>query len=180
MMRPLNAPGCFGIGTVCETNKAYCKKCPVNESCRTAAIESLHKASLKADMTLFKARFGLSAAITPSEPLTDDEINLVTNLSGKAQHVLETMLKRNIRPLEFVQAKVNPYVENRKPRFMFAIFDLLIKQGEFTRKELTDAISEIDASWSSKTCASHVSASIRIFEVTNTIIADGDRYILRK
>lgn len=166
MNRPVQAPGCFGIGTICMVNKSWCSKCPALEPCKEEAEQSLKAASAFADVSQFSAKFGMVARRVKAAPLDPSEIKLLTALSGKPLQVATTLRKRGLDPKLFLEKRVNPFGENEKPQYMQAGFQSLLDSDCHTihRSSIAEAIARKNADWSQSTVRSHTASFIRVME----------------
>jgi len=182
MSRPSQAPGCFGIGTVCLVNKDWCNKCPVLEPCKVKAEESLKAASAFADVSQFSAKFGMASRKVKATALTGGEIKLLTTLSGKPMQVATTLRKRGLDPKLFLNKRANPFGADEKPKYMQAGFEALLNcnTSMVHKSQISAAISRKNPEWGEGTVRSHTASFIRVMEHFDVLSGDGsDIFTLR-
>lgn len=166
----ISKPGCFGISTVCQSNKKICKQCPVESDCLGKSQAVMREVQKITGPSEFSTRLGLSAATTSarSEEISEEELKLLSTLSGKPKQIAETLCKRGINLKICLETSVNP-LSGSKPLFISHSFDFLLSRQSFAKSELQSYLAEQDSSWGHRTVASHVSSALRVFEAFGCI-----------
>lgn len=127
----------------------------------------------------FAARLGVTTVTAASRKgeLSDEEVLLLSTLTGKALQVAYSMCKRGVNLTAFMQSNVNPF-RKIKPRYMEFAFDFVLLSERFTREEIHAFMQREKPIWTDATIRSHVSTALRIFEVFGCIRQESkDRFV---
>lgn len=171
MINP-QAPGCFGLPSCFQPEGDTCKQCRFASACQAQA--SILLAEVEREVNCEAIHWKFEAQIVPrtNKPalkqakqktavMTEYQIRLVTEMPAKVKPIAQAMFMKRIDLHKSLATRINPF-DRHKPEFLRIPVQMLIEQGQFTKKQLQERYKQEYTHWQYSTMMSHATQAVQL------------------